>query len=177
MFTAIIALALVAQTPAPAPRPQAQAEKQSEYQAGLKAQVAKKRARRTAENVARANRDRAQAAAEYKAQIKAQAEYKAALPFLLEAQRQQLARLSAMERNAALHRMAAADEQIARAITLDVVARQNASMGYSTPALNTYGPGVTAYGPYGAVMYPNAGTPTVNPQAQGQAALESMMPR
>ena len=86
-------------------------------------------------------------------------------------------RMSALERNAALHRMAAANEQIASAITLDVVARQNARMGYSTPVLNTYGPGVTPYGPYGAVMYPNAGAPSINPQAQGQAALESLLPR
>jgi hypothetical protein len=82
----------------------------------------------------------------------ADAEYKAALPFLLESQRQKLERMSAVERNAALHRIAAANEQIARAITMDVVARRNARMGYSMPALNTYGPGVTPYGSYGGVM-------------------------
>ncbi len=71
--------------------------------------------------------------------------------------------MSAIERNAALHRMAAASEQIARAIALDVVARQNAQMGYSTPALNTYGPGVAPYGPYGAVIYQQAGTPMPMP--------------
>ena len=60
--------------------------------------------------------------------------------------------MSALERNAALHRMAASSERIANAIEMSNVAWQNARMGYSTPALNTYGPGVTPYGPYGGVM-------------------------
>lgn len=49
-------------------------------------------------------RERAQAEAAYAAQVRAEAEYKAALPFLLEAQRQQFERMSALERNAALWR-------------------------------------------------------------------------
>ena len=133
--------------------------KQADQGSGIADLVAKQHARRAAENVARAANSQAaaEAEAEYKARLKAEAEYKAALPYLLEDQRQRLERMSAMERNAALHRMAAASEQIAGAITLDFVARQNARLGYSTPVLNTYGPGVTPYGPYGAVMYPTAG--------------------
>jgi hypothetical protein len=50
------------------------------------------------------------------AMAKAEADYKAALPFLLEAQRQQLERMSAMERNTALMRMAEANKRIADAI-------------------------------------------------------------
>lgn len=94
--------------------------------------------------------------ADVKAQKEAQRQYERALPFLLEAQRQQLERLSAWERNVALHRIALASERIANAITLDITAGQNARFGYSTPALNTFGPGVTPYGPYGGVMYPSA---------------------
>jgi hypothetical protein len=169
MLTTIITLALIGQTPAPAPAPRSQVQQQtvsppreSEYQAGIRALVAKKRARRTAENAARATRAQAQAEADYKAQVKTEAEYKAALPFLLENQRQQLERMSALERNAALRRMAAASEQISRAITLDVVARQNARMGYNTPALDYPGPGAMPYGPYGAVI--------IQPQQPAQMA-------
>jgi hypothetical protein len=50
------------------------------------------------------------AAAAAAAQKKADDDYRAMLPFIQEAQRQQLERMSAMERNMALHRMAAAAE-------------------------------------------------------------------
>lgn len=50
------------------------------------------------------------------AAAKAEADFKAALPFLLENQRQQLQRMSAVERNAALMKMADADKRIADAI-------------------------------------------------------------
>ena len=50
-------------------------------------------------------------------------EYRAALPLLLENQRQQLERMSAMERNAALMEMAKGNKAIADAITYSAMRR------------------------------------------------------
>ena len=61
-----------------------------------------------------AARERAAARAQAAQMARAEAEYKAALPFLMEQQRMELRRLSDIERNTALHRMAAAAEYEAR---------------------------------------------------------------
>ena len=157
MLTTIIALALLTEAPQPDPRPATAPHAQVQRKTTGTGDRLLRRYRPQpcppwCEVSAGMARERSQAEAAYLAQVKAEAEYKAALPFLLENQRQQLDRMSALERSAALHRMASASEQIARAIELDAVARQNARMGYPTPALNTYGPGVSSYGPYGGVI-------------------------
>jgi hypothetical protein len=103
-----------------------------------------------------------------KLQAQAQEEYRKALPFLLENQRQQLDRLSAFERNMAVNRIAGSNQAIANAIGMESVRRANARLGYDTPFFTTIGPGVTPYGPYGAVAFPPAQaipTPTPNPAA------------
>jgi hypothetical protein len=84
------------------------------------------------------------------------------LPHLLENQRQQLERMSAFERNQALNRIAAANEESARALnTAAAAAYYNSLRGPGAP--NT-----TLYGPYGIGITPAVpGVPgtTVNPAA------------
>jgi hypothetical protein len=63
-----------------------------------------------ARDAARRERAAAQARADAAAQAQAQADYRAMLPFLMEQQRQQLQRMSDIERNQALHRLATAAE-------------------------------------------------------------------
>jgi hypothetical protein len=58
--------------------------------------------------------ERAEAEAQRRYAIEAQRQYERMLPYMLEQQRQQLERMSAMERNQALHRMAAAAESEAQ---------------------------------------------------------------
>ena len=89
-----------------------------------------------------------------KLQAQAREDYLKALPLLLENQRQQLERMSAFERNVALHRLAAANESIARAIGMESVRRANAALGYDTPYFTTTGPSATPYGPYGGMAFP-----------------------
>jgi|GEM_PF-6684886 len=114
MFTTIITLALLAQAPAASPQPQVQRH-ESEYQRGIRELVAKHRAQRKAKSAARAARARDEVKARAIAQDQADREYIAMRPYLLEAQRQQLERVSAIERNAALDRMAAAQAAQAEA--------------------------------------------------------------
>ena len=82
--TVILAASLLTQAPAPT------SPHQAEHQAGIAAQVQKNRAKKAAKaqryTVNRAAEDRAAASAA----AKAEADYKAALPYLLENQRQQL---------------------------------------------------------------------------------------
>jgi hypothetical protein len=73
MLATIIALAFVGQTPTPAPAPRPQVQQQTvapatrtQYQTGIAAQVAKNRAKKTAQNIARGTRARAAAEAEHK---------------------------------------------------------------------------------------------------------------
>lgn len=158
MLSAVLALALCGQAPPAAPRNEIADLVPSPPNSRAADLVQKNRARRNSRYRAGLVQEQArQRAADYQAAAD-RAAYQAALPFLLEQQRQQLERLSAIERNAALQRMAAANERIAAAIQLDAVVRQNARLGYSTPALygGLYGgtPGML-YGPYGAVIYGN----------------------
>jgi hypothetical protein len=57
-----------------------------------------------------ARQERAQAEAMRQYQINAQRQYERMLPYMMEQQRQQMQRQSELERNQALHRMAAAAE-------------------------------------------------------------------
>jgi len=82
----------------------------------LRATAAKKKALKSARTRSGRLREAQWAKEEAEAIAKAEKDYKAALPYLLEAQRQQLDRLSAMERNQALQKMAAANDKIATAI-------------------------------------------------------------
>jgi hypothetical protein len=102
------------QTPAPA---QAQAQAQADP---LEAAIARARARgklkpagydRKAQLRRQvAAQERAEAEAQRRYAIEAQRQYERMLPFMMENQRQQLQRMSEIERNQALHRMAAAAE-------------------------------------------------------------------
>jgi hypothetical protein len=128
----VLAVAMTAQAPAPT-GPKTDAELRAitakinakyadpKYRARVKAQKDAERARlnefmkkyeaqRPAREAAARERRARAAEAEAAAQKKAEADYRAMLPFMLEAQRQQMERMSQMERNAALHRMAAAAE-------------------------------------------------------------------
>jgi hypothetical protein len=82
--------------------------------------LAKEAARQKAKRSARARATNAREAAEaevaYQERLRAESNFKAALPYLVEAEKARLQRMSDAERNAALQRMAAADERIARAI-------------------------------------------------------------
>ena len=75
--------------------------------------------------------------------------------------------MSAIERNAQLMRIAAANERMAAAIQLDVIQRRNARLGYGTPALDMNSPGGIMYGPSGAVMYGAPQGLPYQPQSKG----------
>ncbi len=85
-------------------------------EAEMKRTIEKEKARRSAMVRAGKKREAIQEAEDKAAIAKAEADYKAALPFMLENQRQQLERMSAMERNAALQQMAKSNDKIAEAI-------------------------------------------------------------
>jgi hypothetical protein len=112
---------------------------------------------REAARAAIRERARREFEANQKSQLQAQQDYQKALPFLMEAQRQQLERLSAFERNVALNRMAAANESIARALGMESVRRANAALGYDTPYFSTFGVNGQPVGPYGGMAFPTPG--------------------
>jgi hypothetical protein len=134
MLSTILTLALISQTPAPPTRGPLTPAQLKAVADGIRARSADpknraKIAKQKAEEKARrdefwrqyqasapqreaARRERLaqEAKAQAAAQKKAEDDYRKMLPFMLEAQRQQLERMSAMERNAALQRMAGAAE-------------------------------------------------------------------
>jgi hypothetical protein len=76
-------------------------------------------------------------------------------PYLLEKERLELERMSAYERNAALNRIAAANEANARAISQAAAASNN--------GFRTMSPNAAPYGPYGVLGMPAVqGTPNFN---------------
>ena len=109
MFASILALALVGQTPPatetaprpPATRPAARRMTQAE-------RIKAKKSARVAAGIAR-EREEARAAAQQAREN--QALYERMLPYMLEDQRQQLDRMSAIERNRAVQQMANAVSQ------------------------------------------------------------------
>ena len=113
MLTTIIILAAMAQAPTstvePAPRVQAARPTSRDFSDVL----ARKRALKAKKNAmvaAGKARERNEASSAAIAAREQQALYERMLPFMLEQQRQQLERMSAMERNNALQRMARAAE-------------------------------------------------------------------
>jgi hypothetical protein len=93
------------------PRYRAMIQRDKEaYRARLDELMRRREAERPAREAA-ARQERARIAkVQAEAQQKAQDNYKAMLPYMMEQQRQELERMSAIERNQALHRMAAAAE-------------------------------------------------------------------
>jgi hypothetical protein len=108
------------QTPAPAAGPAATAPADPLESAISRARSRGKLPRTSADRKAALRRqvaahEREDAIAQRQAAIAAQQQYERMLPYMLENQRQQLNRMSAMERNATLQRMADAAEKEAQA--------------------------------------------------------------
>lgn len=124
-MTSVVILLALCQVPAPASPPKASAvgtsrpkversersERSEQAKREAAALIARNRARRRAAYVARTNREAAEAQVRAAAQAKAEKQYREMLPFLLENQRQQLNRQTAIERNAALNRAVSAMER------------------------------------------------------------------
>lgn len=100
MFATVLTLALVGQAPPAtetAPRPTIQRRL---------TQAERIRARKSARVAAGIAREQAEARAAAQQARDAQARYERMLPYLMEQQRQELSRMSAIERNAALNKIA-----------------------------------------------------------------------
>jgi hypothetical protein len=108
MLTTVITLALLSQTPATLP-PLADARHAAALAPaplGRSTQADRIKARKAALTRQNLRREAMEAAAMRQAAIEQQKHYERMLPYLMEQQRQYLQRMSDIERNAALHKMA-----------------------------------------------------------------------